>query len=111
LKKHNDPRQLAIALLSRSICSIAVSAVLADSYGVHAWGWNSSGLTGYGEHAEAHCLRRANRSRLSGSTMYITSRRARNGKMLNSRPCMECQKLIRCVGSIVYLDKSGWRMM
>lgn len=111
MRKHNDPRQLAIALLNRSICAVQVSAVLADSYGAFAWSWNHSG-EGFGEHAEAFCLRRANRSRLANSTMYVASRRARNGKAINSRPCVECQKLIRCVGLVVYRDKDNeWRMM
>jgi tRNA(Arg) A34 adenosine deaminase TadA len=107
-----DLERLLNKMIARSTCSIQVACLLVDNYyNDITTGWNNCGFSGYGEHAEAMCIRRANRSRLAGSTMYIASRRARNGKMLNSRPCLECQKLIRCVGSIVYLDKSGWRMM
>lgn len=91
--KPNDPRELAIALLSRSICSIQVAAVIADSHGIFSWGWNSVG-SGHGEHAEAAAIRRANKKRLDGATIYVATRRARNKKIINSRPCESCQGII-----------------
>jgi hypothetical protein len=38
MRKPKDPRDLAIALLSRSPCSVAVGAVLEDGWGIHSWG-------------------------------------------------------------------------
>ena len=64
--KPADPRQLAVDLLPRSTCLVQVAAVIADKRGIFSWGWNSSGVTGYGEHAEAAAIRRANKRRLRG---------------------------------------------
>ncbi len=105
--KGADPRELAVALLRRSVCSVQVAAVLEDEWGVFAWGWNSSGPTGMGEHAEAHCLRRANRNRLQGATLYVAARRARNGRPVCARPCSACQKVIRDVEAVVWRDGDG----
>lgn len=109
MRKPKDPRTLAEALLSRSECSVQVSAVLADSWGVFGWGWNSSGRDGYGEHAEAACLRRANRSRMPASTLYVAARRKRNGRTISARPCSDCASLIASykVGQVVWRDKDG----
>lgn len=109
--KPADPRNLAIALLSRSICSVQVAAVLVDWGGIFSWGWNSVG-SGYGEHAEAACLRRANRRRLVGAVMYVAARRRKSGNIITARPCDACQGLVRRVGSIMYRDSVGeWRKM
>lgn len=94
--KPNDPRQLVIDLLPRSICSVQVAAVIADSHGILSWGWNNVG-EGYGQHAENHAIWRANKRRLAGAaTIYVASRRMRGfgPKAINSRPCEECMKLI-----------------
>lgn len=104
---NKDPKVLADAILRRSHCSVQVGCVLVDAYGVHAWGWNSSGRDGFGEHAEAACLRRSNRSRLAGSVIYVAARRQRNGKWVMARPCHACQKLISKVRAVVYRDGSG----
>lgn len=95
--KPSDPRQLAIDLLPRSICSVQVAAVLADAHGIFAWGWNSVG-SGLGEHAEAAAIRRASRKRLDGATIYITSKRRRNEKVITSAPCPECISRIKRAG-------------
>ena len=87
--KPSDPRELAIDLLPRSICSVQVAAVIADSHGIFAWGWNSAG-TGLGEHAEAAAIRRASKRRLKGATIYIASQRRRISKPICSKPCPEC---------------------
>ena len=96
--KPKDPRLLAIALLSRSTCRVKVAAVLADRHGIFSWGFNNSGRDGFGEHAEAAALRRANPRRTRASTLYIASQRARNGRAVMSRPCSACQQLIRAAG-------------
>ncbi len=57
-------------------------------------GWNNVG-TCYGMHAEIHCLLRANRKRLPGSTLYVASQRQRNLKPVTSKPCLECAAAIR----------------
>lgn len=104
---NKDPKQLALALMKRSVCNIQVGAVLVDAYGAYAWSWNNSGFDGYGEHAEAGCIRRANRARLAGSVMYVAACRKRHGKPVMARPCGECYKLIRTVQAVVYRDGKG----
>ena len=94
--KSRDPRELAIDLLSRSICSVQVAAVAADKHGIFSWGWNSSGLDGLGQHAEDHCCSRSNLDRLRGSStvLYIAARRRRNLKTVTAKPCLECQRIL-----------------
>ena len=94
MKLPADPRDLAVDLLPRSICSVQVAAVLTDKHGIYSWGWNNVG-TCYGMHAEIHCLLRANRKRLPGSTLYVASQRQRNLKPVTSKPCLECAAAIR----------------
>ena len=107
--KPDDPRKLAEALLNRSVCAVRVGAVIADKHGIFSWGWNSMGSSGYGEHAEAAAIRRANPWRLRGATIYIAGKRARQ---VYSRPCMDCERLIRGyrIYTIIYTDgKGGWK--
>ncbi len=92
--KPKDPRELAEAILTRSSCSVQVGAVLADRRGIFSWGWNSQGPDGFGMHAEHHCYLRANRERASSGVMFVASRRARNSKIVNSKPCEQCQRLL-----------------
>lgn len=105
LKAH--PTEIATSLLRRSICAVQVAAVLVDSWGVYSWGWNSSGFTGMGEHAEAHCMSRSNRSRWEGSKLFIAARRKRNGRVVTARPCEECQKIIPKGVRVIYRDGNG----
>jgi deoxycytidylate deaminase len=107
MNTNRDPKELVVALLNRSQCAVQVAAVLEDVNGVHAWGWNSSGRDGYGQHAEAHCLSRANPRRLAGSILYVAARRRRNGRVVQSRPCETCQKVIWRVTRVVYRDGNG----
>ena len=109
LKGH--PTEIASTLLERSICAVQVAAVLVDNWGIHAWGWNSAGPTGLGEHAEAHCLRRANRKRVKDSILYVAARRKRNNRWVTAKPCPDCQKLIEKYGcAVVWRDDMGmWR--
>jgi deoxycytidylate deaminase len=111
--KPNDPRQLAIDLLPRSQCNVQVAAVLADDYGIFAWGWNSPG-NGFGEHAEAAAIRRANKKRLTTSSIYVASQRKSHGKSVISKPCEACMKKIRNrnIYLIWYRDADGrWKVM
>lgn len=104
---NKDPKQLVLALLKRSVCAVQVGSVLVDAWGAYAWGWNGSGLSGMGEHAEAAVIRRANRRRVSGSVLYVAACRRRNGKPVTARPCHDCQRLIREVRAVIYRDGSG----
>jgi hypothetical protein len=72
-------RELAIDLCSRSACYIKMAAVCSDSSGIFAWGWNSSGRDGYGQHAEEHAISRANRKRLKDCVVTIAGLRHRKG--------------------------------
>lgn len=85
-----NPSDLAIDLLNRSVCRIQCAAVLFDRHGIFSWGWNSAGADGFGEHAECHAIRRANRNRLSGASIAIAGRRKRNSKIVTALPCASC---------------------
>lgn len=107
--KPSDPRQLTLDLLPRSICSVQVAAVIADKRGIFSWGWNSVG-SGFGEHAEVAAIRRANKRRLRGATIYVATQRMRSfgPKMVNSMPCFGCEALIMKRGlNVVYRDARG----
>lgn len=106
--KPDDPRVLASDILERSTCQVQVGAAIADVNGrIISWGWNSVG-NGFGEHAEAAAIRRANRSRVRGGTIYIASKRERNGKVVPSKPCEDCQELINGYDiRAIWRDKDG----
>ena len=108
-----DPTELATTLLNRSTCAVKVAAILLDKWGVFSWGWNSSGLSGMGEHAEAHCIRRANRNRIPGSIMYVAATRKRTGRVVTACPCLMCQKLIYKYGITVWYRNGygGWWLL
>jgi deoxycytidylate deaminase len=111
MNKPRDPRQLAIDLLNRSICSVQVAAVLADNWGIHSWGYNNVG-SGFGEHAEAMCMRRANKRRVERSTLYVAATRRRNRKPVTARPCLECQSIVRRCFNVVWRDRDGvWKVL
>ena len=93
-----NPQELVVQLLKRSTCSVQVAAVLADNAGIFAWGWNSSGVTGHGMHAEEHCLRRANPARVPFATLYVAARRRKSGRAVIARPCEKCAPIVsKCV--------------
>jgi len=104
--KDRHPSQVALAMMSRSICAVQVGACLVDSWGIYAWGWNSSG-SGFGMHAEEHCLKRSNRDRWADSILYVAAQRRKSGNVVTARPCVECQKLIRKIGAVIYRDGNG----
>lgn len=98
------PTALAIDLLDRSICAVQVAAVIADSWGIIAWGWNSSG-NGYGWHAEAHAISRANRHRLQGASIYVAAKRYRNNRVVIAKPCEDCMTYLK--GMKIYWRNSN----
>jgi deoxycytidylate deaminase len=108
--KPSDPRQLSIDLLPRSICTVQVAAVLAHKHGIYAWGWNSVG-SGLGEHAEAAAIRRSSKDRIYAMDIYVASQRRRNGKVVNSKPCEDCQRLLdKYMITAYYRDADGeWK--
>lgn len=109
MHKPRIPKQLAEDILSRSSCSVQVGAVIADAHGILSWGWNHMGRTGFGEHAETHALRRANKARLSQASIYVASRRRKHGKIVTSKPCPNCESRIRAAGirSVWWQGASG----
>jgi deoxycytidylate deaminase len=111
VRKEADPRELAMTILTRSICAVMVGAVITDWRGrVISWGWNSVG-SGFGLHAEAHAMSRVNRRRLSCGTIYVAAIRHRTGRPVTAKPCPECQRLIDKYDlDVVYRDGYGaWR--
>ena len=108
------PRDLAIDLINRSSCRFKMAAVIADGWGIFSWGWNSSGPSGMGMHAEEHAISRANRRRLKGATITVVGMNA-NGNWVLSMPCRErCLPLLMKVGigHIVWMDKQGgWNVL
>lgn len=108
--KDKTPIEICLALLSRSRCAVQVSAVISDNHGIFAWGWNNSGSSGYGIHAEIHAVTRANRSRIPNAILWVSARRKKNGRTVTARPCSECQPHLQ--GSkgfkhIMYRDGNG----
>jgi deoxycytidylate deaminase len=113
MRKPVSGKTLASEILSRSSCSVQVGAAIADHHGIHSWGWNSSGPDGFGQCAEQHAILRANRKRLRGATIYVASVRRRNEKIVISKPCEKCQKLINKWNlHVLWRDSDGdWRML
>ena len=108
--KPPDPKRLAIDILARSTCAVQVGAAITDATGrIISWGWNHAGASGYGTHAEHHAISRANRGRLHHGIIYVASKRRKNGKVVESRPCAACFSRIVDAGiiSIFYRNKNG----
>ena len=109
--KPDDPRDLVLNLLSRSVCAIQVASVIADDVGIFGWGWNSMGPTGYGLCAERHAIGRSKRVRLWEATIYVAGKYKDKGTVVNSKPCEKCQAMIDKYGmTVVFRGKDGkWR--
>ena len=110
--KPRDPRELAVDLLPRSVCSVQVASVVCDAGGnIISWGWNSVG-SGLGIHAECHAINRSNRGRLWYGTIYVASQRKRNKKIIMSKPCPDCERIIKKWHlKAIYRDADGmWRI-
>ena len=99
---------LALDIMERSTCSVRVGAAIEDKNGrIFSWAWNSPGA-GFGEHAEKAAIRRANRERLEGATIYVCSVRSKHGRPIYSKPCEECQNVIDKWGlKVVYRSSDG----
>jgi deoxycytidylate deaminase len=109
----NSPEQLALDIMKRSICSVQVGAALQDIDGrIISWGWNSVG-DGFGEHAEAAAIRRANKRRIGYATLYVASQRKRNSKPILSKPCPDCQALLdKYLIDVLYRDaREMWMLI
>ena len=106
-------RELAIDICERSRCRVRVGAVLSDSHGIFAWGWNYSlcdGKDGTGMHAEVHAILRANRKRLRGARITVFGKRRKN--FVCSKPCEQCSVFIEKykIGIVEYISKNGeWK--
>lgn len=113
--KPRDPKELVMDLLARSTCAVQVAAVVSDGWGIYSWGVNHVGFDGLGQHAEAECLRRANKKRFKEgrSVLYVAAQRKRNGKTITAKPCESCQGLIQGYRNshkalrVVYRDADG----
>lgn len=107
MRKSNG-KQLAIDIMHRSICSVQVGAAIEDTTGrIVSWGWNGVGSDGLGCHAEYEAIRRSNRKRLDGAFIYVASQRRRNGKIVNSRPCDDCDRIIKKHGLRVWFRNAA----
>lgn len=94
MKKDKIPTELAIDLSGRSACNVQVAAVIVDTDGrIVSWGWNHEG-SGLGECAEAFAIKRANRKRLVGASIYVFGRWAKSGNWVTAIPCSRCMALI-----------------
>lgn len=109
MNTNRSPEEIAEAMMSRSVCAVQVGACIEDHHGVFSWGWNSVGSSGYGLHAEAHAIVRANADRLQHATIYVASQRRSSGNSVTSRPCIGCQILLQNKGisTIWWRDKTG----
>ena len=108
------PQDLAVDLLRRSVCHVKVAAVIVDHKGkIFSWGWNHTGFDGFGEHAEAAAIRRANKDRLLGGMIYIAAERGRTARPVIAKPCPACEALLDHWGLFAcYRDKEGiWRFL
>lgn len=104
-----DPRELAEAVMRRSVCHVQVGAVIYDRTGPFSWGWNGPGHNGLGLHAEVMAMRRANPDRLWGATIAVASRWKKHGKVAPSKPCDACAAAIQAVGlRVTFRDVNGW---
>ena len=90
---------LAKDLSARSTIKIKVGAVVYNKREIISWGWNNPGL-GYGEHAEFMAIRRINIRAIQYPDLpiFIAVYSSRKGKPITSRPCKECEKIIRSIG-------------
>ena len=101
MRTKTDPWTLTGNLRKRSACRVQMAAVVSDSRGVFAWGWNHAGADGRGMCAERHALTRANPKRLGGAQIHVRGSHGRNES--TSMPCPACQAALRRAGvSVVH---------
>lgn len=110
------PAEVASTILHRSGCAVKVGACLVDRGGVFEIGWNSAGHTGFGEHAEVACFRRALKhgtyKRAIHATMYVAAVRSSSGNVVTAKPCLDCQEWTSLVHRVMYRDYDGyWKLL
>lgn len=110
MKKSLELVDLARMVARRSPCRVQVGAVISDSRGVIAWGWNHAGPDGLGLCAERMALQRANRARLAHARLTIVA--LRRGREITSKPCACCHRAILAAGvpHVSYRDVGGLRV-
>lgn len=107
MNKNIAPKELAEAMIKRSTCLVAVGACIAKKGSVHSWGFNNVGFDGMGEHAEAAAIRRSNKKRIVGMTIYVAGQ-YKQGNYVTAKPCSECQRLIDKYNlKVKYRNKNG----
>lgn len=106
-----SPKDAALYYMKRSICTVQVGAVLWDKRGFVSAGWNHSGPSGMGEHAEENCLKRASHKRANGAVMWIAGRYKKSKNPVNSSPCAFCWLLLKPCAYVCYRAKdSTWKV-
>lgn len=116
MNTNRDPRDLALALAKRSnLKSFKLGAVIADSWGIFAWGWNYISVSGnclmLSVCAECHAVANANRKRLKGAKIYVACL-TRKGNAHLARPCNKCYEILKKVGikeAVYSLNDGGWK--
>jgi len=109
--KGKNPKEVCLSLLKRSDCHVQMAAVLSDKNGIFAWGWNSAGPSGLGEHAEENCLKRASHKRASGAVMWVAGRYKKSKNNVNANPCAFCWPLLKLLKYVAYRAKNGeWKI-
>ncbi|MGE3341547.1 MAG: hypothetical protein AB7J46_06660 [Candidatus Altimarinota bacterium] len=107
MKPNADPKELCLKLLKRSRCAVQVSAVLTTKGIVTATGWNHEGSSGFGEHAEEHCFKRANHKDIPKSVLYVAAQRKKSGNPVIAKPCAFCWAFAKNCAYVVYRNKHG----
>lgn len=109
MKKPSDPRDLAVDLLPRSICTVRVGCAVTDASGsIIGWGWNTCGRDGFGLCAERHAFSRLNKNRLWSGFVYVAAEWKSHGRKAPAKPCEKCQAIIEKYQMDVYWrDKKG----
>lgn len=120
MNRNRPPRDLVLDLTERGDHRMfMMAAVIADSRGIFSWGWNHKFEKiedGNSTHAEVHTIRRANRSRLAGATIYVAGKKRNNGEIILAKPCPVCQRRILKTGitRIIYSNPespTGWSIL
>jgi hypothetical protein len=124
-----EARDLALDLLSKSMCKQQHGAVLFKGNEILGYGWNRMIVTDdgceSGIHAERVVLQGLRRKTTYGATLVVAGRRKKSGRFLLSRPCEKrkpwkntlgdpCMCLVRSCGIrfIEYtLPGGGWEVV
>lgn len=110
----DPPKTMAATILRRSDHYVfQIGAVLVDPQGrCVSWGWNTynQGTGWLSGHAEVQAVRRANRKRLRGSSVYVAGMSRKSGQPVLAKPCKACAKLLAHFGirMAYFTTKKGW---